>query len=118
MRSRLIPFIFLSLTPMVANAADLPSKKSGAQEKAPYFYYWTGLYAGAHVGYGWNTSNRDTKIYTTGEFYNSTVLKSEGLFGGIQLDTSKNLWANQDLIDSICRVAEERRHGRSIPGTF
>ena len=35
-----------------------------------------------------------------------------------QLDTSKNLWANQDLIDSICRVAEERRHGRSIPGTF
>ena len=35
-----------------------------------------------------------------------------------QSDTSKNLWANQDLIDSICRVAEERRHGRSIPGTF
>ena len=34
------------------------------------------------------------------------------------VDTSKNLWANQDLIDSICRVAEERRHGRSIPGTF
>ena len=39
--------------------------------------------------------------------------------GGVsQMDTSKNLWANQDLIDSICRVAEERRHGRSIPGTF
>ena len=35
-----------------------------------------------------------------------------------KLDTSKNLWANQDLIDSIGRVAEERRHGRSIPGTF
>ena len=35
-----------------------------------------------------------------------------------KLDTSKNLWANQDLIDSICLVAEERRHGRSIPGTF
>jgi len=35
-----------------------------------------------------------------------------------QLDTSKNLWANQDLIDSICRVAEELRHGRSIPGAF
>ena len=36
----------------------------------------------------------------------------------VELDTSKNLWANQDLIDSICLVAEERRHGRSIPGTF
>ena len=35
-----------------------------------------------------------------------------------KLDTSKNLWANQDFIDSIGRVAEERRHGRSIPGTF
>ena len=35
-----------------------------------------------------------------------------------QLDTSKNLWANQDLIDSIGRVAEECRHVRSIPGTF
>ena len=64
---------------------EAPKAAVGPRYPAPTSFNWTGLYAGAHIGNGWNTSNRNTYVSTTGVFYNSSVLKSDGLFGGIQL---------------------------------
>ena len=51
----------------------------------PSAFNWTGLYAGAHIGYGWNTADRNTYILTTGAFQLASTFKSEGVFGGVQL---------------------------------
>ena len=70
---------------MAANAADLARNNYARAYPPPSAFNWTGLYAGAHLGYGWDTSNRDTFVSTTGAFYSSSTLKSDGIFGGIQL---------------------------------
>ena len=85
MRSKLIPFIFLGLTPMAANAADLAKNNYARAYPPPSAFNWTGLYAGAHIGYGWNTADRNTYILTTGAFQLASTFKSEGVFGGVQL---------------------------------
>ena len=90
MRSKLIPFIFLGLTPMAANAADL-ARNNYARAYPPASFNWTGLYAGVHLGYGWNTSNRDTFVSTTGAFYSSSIMKSDGVYGGIQLGYNRQI---------------------------
>jgi opacity protein-like surface antigen len=88
-----------------AFAADMPSRKAPAVAPVAAAPLWTGLYLGANAGYAFGkSSQRDASVAPAD--------------GDYHVDTSKNLWANQDLIDSIGRVAEERRHGRSIPGTF
>ena len=85
MRSKLIPFIFLGLTPMAANAADLAKNNYARAYPPPSAFNWTGLYVGAHIGYGWRTENKDTYILTTGAFSETDVIKSQGVFGGLHL---------------------------------
>jgi len=62
-----------------AQAADLggrPSYKDDGDYGAPR-YLWTGVYAGAHAGYGWGTTNfTDTIGLTSGNF------DSDGFLGG------------------------------------
>jgi len=85
--NKLIPIIVLGLAvaPFSANAADMASKKPPVRQAAPYFYHWTGFYAGAHFGYGWNKADRDVYILTTGEYNASSIQNSAGTFGGLQL---------------------------------
>ena len=85
MRAKLIPIIFLGFTPMVANAADLAKNNYARAYPPPSSFNWTGLYAGAHLGYGWRTVNQDTYILTTGAYSQSEVIKSQGVYGGLHL---------------------------------
>jgi len=68
-----------------ANAADLPGKAPSIIAAAPV-YSWTGCYAGAHLGWGWNrqdVTDTDFSQGPSGPIAKSGALKSgSGIFGG------------------------------------
>ena len=65
----------------VAQAADLGGRYKSMKDEPDYGpprYLWTGLYLGAHAGYGWGTSRQTntTTLVTTGDY------DTDGFLGG------------------------------------
>lgn len=68
-----------------AHAADLGARP---YTKAPAYaapaYNWGGFYVGAHIGYGWGTTNFD-QYQTNGNYELSGSFDRDGVFGGGQI---------------------------------
>jgi len=80
-----ITLMAVSLIPLAAQASDLPSRKQSApMPTISSVYDWSGLYAGAHIGAGWNNSNTNSYITSTGAFDKNESDTNQGILGGIQ----------------------------------
>jgi len=82
MALRLFGALALSIIPVMAFAADLPTKA------APYApisaaYNWTGFYVGANAGYSWTDARHD-RSPTGGGPVDTESLVLKGIEGGIQ----------------------------------
>ena len=84
MKRRLLSSIALAaLLPVVASAADLPTRPAHAP--APMMsptpvYNWTGIYVGLNGGYGWGS--QDPLNLITNRFDGTSIGFSGGVFGG------------------------------------
>lgn len=65
---------------LTAQAADVPVYKAPIKKAPPIAYYgWSGLYLGAHLGYGWGDKD------WTNTANNSNSVDVDGFLGGLQL---------------------------------
>lgn len=84
MKTSLIISAALVLVATAATAADLSVKAQPAPLPMATGYNWTGLYVGAHIGYGWGRTTTDT-FDVTGALTSNTEGKRDGFFGGGQI---------------------------------
>ncbi|MDB5594985.1 MAG: hypothetical protein JWM36_1946 [Hyphomicrobiales bacterium] len=68
----------MCLLPIVASAADLPSRTRAPVYVAPPVFTWTGFYVGAVAGYGFGTQ-KSTSIFVPG----SVNVRTDGVVGGV-----------------------------------
>lgn len=82
MKKILLATVAAAALASVAGAADLPRRGAPAPYAAPiYTFTWTGLYVGAHLGYGWG-SDRIAEIGVPGAGANPSL---DGLLAGAYL---------------------------------
>jgi outer membrane immunogenic protein len=68
----------MCLLPIVASAADLPSRTRAPVYVAPPVFTWTGFYVGAVAGYGFGTQ-KSTSIFVPG----TVSVRTDGVVGGV-----------------------------------
>jgi outer membrane immunogenic protein len=91
MRKSLILAAAFAATTGAALAADLPSTKEAPTLAPAPAFSWTGFYAGATIGYGWQNdlhSVGPSNLYSTDWAYpgeiNSPSVNSDGVIGGLE----------------------------------
>lgn len=102
----------LSASPAVANGGECFDKGTGTYGPCPGFVNWSGLYGGAHIGYG--SSEIDATFAAVVPINSVSTFDLDGLVGGIQFgaqhhfsnnivlgieaDVSKMSWEDSDSI--------------------
>lgn len=81
-RSLLLAAACAIVTVQAAAAADMPTKAPAYKAVEPLPYNWTGLYVGAHAGYGWG-SNQSTATSATSSFPTGFVFDRANTSGGL-----------------------------------
>src|SRR4030095_11812864 len=79
-----------------ASAADIPGRPIHAVKAPAAAYDWSGLYVGAHVGYGWSRWKTDTRV--AGVVIGREASKLNGGLLGLQLGFN---WQTGNMVYGI-----------------
>lgn len=96
-----------------AFGADMPMKAPPLQQ-APAIL-WSGLYIGAHGGYGWG---RNDFHYDGGDYTGLAPLRPSGAFGGLQIGYNQRLGASNWVLGTEFDVSWGRLKGEGTLTRF
>ena len=84
-RRLILAALSFALATQLASAADMPTKAPPHVAPIAPEFNWNGFYVGAHVGYGWSTTDTDSFSVATGALAGTASTDRSGWLGGGQV---------------------------------